>query len=160
MKRAIILLLSLLLALTLTSCSSKKYSDGISCRELSESLIGDDTEDYSRYGEDYLDFFFDGAALCDDFEIIYSTEVNDIDELGIFHLAEGSDPEELSALAESYLSEMREGKSAFIGSYAPEELPKLERAEVRRFGNYVIYAIMDSEDRAEVFRKIEERLLA
>ncbi len=157
--KPIISLLIIAIALTLfTSCSSEAYSDGISCYELSLTALGDDTNEFAYYKDDYLDLFFGGTTLCDDFEIVYSREVNDVDELGIFHLTSGEDIDSLTALAQDYLAEMREGKSAFIGSYAPLELPKLEDAEVKVFGNYVVYAIMDSEDRAEMFRRIEKYL--
>ena len=66
--------------------------------------------------------------------------------------------EEIRDLAEDYLEDLLEEQSAFIASYAPEELPKLEGAEVRTFGNYTVYAIADDRDRALIFETVEKAL--
>ena len=66
--------------------------------------------------------------------------------------------QELKKLTEEYLETMKNDQHAFIASYAPEELPKLERAEVRVFGNYVAYAILSDEDRTLFFDTVEKKL--
>ena len=84
---------------------------------------------------------------------------DDINEVGIFHSPGGESEAEVFRLTEAYLKSLREEKQAFIGSYAPEELPKLNGAEVRRYGNYTVYAILSEEDRQLVFETVEKMLI-
>ena len=65
---------------------------------------------------------------------------------------------ELAEECRDYLKEKYEDENAFIASYAPEELPKLKDAEVKVFGNYVVYAILSESDRATLFANVEEML--
>ena len=101
-KIAALLLIFCLTNFLFTSCASKKYSDSYSCDELSRSILGDAAEEYSFYSEDYPSFFFDADGLYDSCAIAYSTEVNDIDELGVFHLEKDASIEKLSESAERY----------------------------------------------------------
>ncbi|MBQ7384561.1 MAG: DUF4358 domain-containing protein [Clostridia bacterium] len=135
----------ILFSLLLGSCGSGSYSDGISCSELSSAAkksLNTESE-YAEYDEDYLEFFFDGDTYHDDFSIIYTTDTNNIDEIGVFHAPDAHSARELYEEAEDYIEDMREEQRAFIGSYAPEELPKLDGAKVRMFGNYVVYVIAE-----------------
>lgn len=152
----------LLIFALLTSCNAKKYSDDVSCYELCEYAIAaiDEGEDFSDYGKEYIKYFFENSELHDDFRIVYSTETDDIDELGIFHAPSADAAKEISAIAQNYISEMQNTQRAFIGSYAPEELPKLDNAEVRVFGNYVVYAIMEDDEKSEAFSAIDKKLLS
>lgn len=139
----------------LCSCSKKEFSDDVDCDDIAEKIKSPALE-YGEYDEEYLDFFFDATTLQDDFCIIYSNDVNDITEIGIFHTQNTDAAEELSAIADNYISEMQKNQRAFIGSYAPEELPKLDSAEVKIFGNYVVYAISD--DNEALFAQVKDTL--
>ena len=57
-----------------------------------------------------------------------------------------------------YIDDMQEDSRAFIASYAPNELPKLDSAQVRRFGNYVIYTILPDDSAKTVFENVKEAL--
>ena len=113
---------------------------------------------YETYGDDHLRYYFEDTKLHDDVCLRYSALSEDINEIGIFHTATRHDQEEIRDLAEDYLEDLLEEQSAFIASYAPEELPKLEGAEVRTFGNYTVYAIADDRDRALIFETVEKAL--
>ena len=58
---------------------------------------------------------------------------------------------------ETYIANMTD---RFMGSiqYTPEEYPKFENAEVRTFGIYVIYTILNEEDANNLFKQIENEL--
>ena len=58
----------------------------------------------------------------------------------------------------SYLSKSFEKNREFYDSYIPEETAKLRDAEVRRFGNYVAYAILDRDSKSRFFSAIEDKL--
>ena len=151
---------TLLIILSLTACKRAEYSDSHSCRELSDSVSGawQDGKEYSEYGEKQLGYIFDSDTRPDDFCISYSTQTDDIDELGVFHASEGDTAERILDELSDYLNDMREDKRAFIASYAPNELQKLDGAKLARFGNYVVYVIA-SPERAEIaLKEIEQRL--
>ena len=60
--------------------------------------------------------------------------------------------------AKLYVKNMQEQKSEFLRNYSPDELSKLNSAEARRFGNYVIFAIGEQEDKNNLFKKAEDML--
>ena len=158
-KKALSILI-LALVLSFPSCQKREYSDTLSCYDLCEAVIAaeDDVGEYEAYGEDYLEYFLDNTSLHDDFRIIYSRESEDIDELGIFHADSKEKTDELLAVVEKHISSYQKDQRSFIASYAPEELSKLDNAEIKVFGNYVVYAIMDEDDKKEAFSVIEKEL--
>ena len=70
----------------------------------------------------------------------------------------GESVTETEEMCRDYLAALWEEKQAFIAGYAPEELPKLKHAEVRSFGRYTVYAILDDADRDRLFEAVEELL--
>ena len=61
---------------------------------------------------------------------------------------------EYRPLWESFDEEQR----AFISSYAPQQVTKLDHAEVRVIGRYVIYTILSPEDTRSAFDTVEQML--
>ena len=154
-KKLFLPLLILIISILSSSCSKPEYSDDKDCRSLAESVKDDGTE-YEEHDEEYLKFFFENSSLQDDFCIIYSRDTGDITEIGVFHAPDTDSARELMTVIESYISEMQDTQRAFIGSYAPLELPKLDGATVKRFGNYLVYSISDNSE--EIFSSIEKTL--
>lgn len=150
----------LIIFLFLCSCSHSDYSDSESCSSLAEAVKntwGDELE-FAEYGEDYLEYLFDDDPYHDDFSMLYSVRTENIDELGIFHAPDAGSAKELFEEAREYIEDMKEDQRAFIASYAPEELPKLDRASVKIFGNYVVYVIASPERIDSALSAIEEKL--
>ena len=98
------------------------------------------------------------AQLYDDICIIYSSDSTDISELGIIYSADEENAKKLFEEAKLYVKNMQEQKSEFLRNYSPDELSKLNSAEARRFGNYVIFAIGEQEDKNNLFKKAEDML--
>ena len=160
MKRYLIVLL--LMATLLSSCAKKEktYTDDLPCAELADTIEEQIPVDfgYDTYGGEHLRYYFEDTSLHDDVCLRYTVRSEDIGEFGIFHAPDAEVRTELERLCESYLNTLREEKTVFIASYAPEEVPKLENAEVRTFGNYVVYAILSDADRALLFDTVEKAL--
>ena len=151
----------LLLCTALASCVHQRvYANDLPCSELMDAAEDQIPVDfgYDTFSGDHLRYYFADTKLPDDSCLRYSTRSEDINEFGIFHVHDDTAREELKKLTEEYLETMKNDQHAFIASYAPEELPKLERAEVRVFGNYVAYAILSDEDRALFFDTVEKKL--
>ncbi len=156
---AIILLFACVCA-ALFSCSRTEYTDSKSCESICKratDTLGDGFE-YAEFGETHVSYYFDDSDLYDDLCLIYSTDTNDINEIGVFHATDSSDAKKLEELCVDYIEEMREGERAFIASYAPDELPKLDGAKVTRFGNYVIYTILPTSKADAVLDGIADML--
>ena len=161
MKRIICAVFLLWLTVTFFSCSEGDlYRNDLPCAEIliaAEKQIPVDMG-YEDIGVDHIKYNFDETALDDDHAFRYSKAAEDINEIGIFHAPDVSSRKELERLTKGYLETTLEEKGAFIASYAPRELEKLKKAEVRTFGNYVVYAILAETDRNVFFDTVEKML--
>jgi len=145
----------------LASCARTKYTDVTPCKDVSALAaqeLGDGLE-YTEFDASHREFYFTDSELYDDCSLIYSTDTNNINEIGVFHATDEKAAKHLEAKCLDYIEEMREGERAFIASYAPEELPKLDGAKVHRFGNYVVYTVLPKDRSYDVIDKIENSLM-
>ena len=155
--------LTLICAITLFISSCSKiipYRDDVSCIKIAENISEhiNAVDGYSAYGEEQIDFFFEATELPDDYALLYSTQIDDINEIGVFHCADKDSAQALSQIVSSYVEGQQTGQKSFISSYAPKEVPKLENAQVRTYGNYVIYLILNSNDQLEAWETVEKML--
>ena len=154
-------MLTATLLFSLFGCSGDtSYSDSVPCDEILDKVeeqlpvsLG-----YESYGADYTEYYFKDLSDCEDLSVRYSTLSENLNEFGIFHARDKNGVDGLCEEAESYLETLLKEKGAFIASYAPDELSKLEDAEVRTYGNYVAYAILSKDDRALFFEAVGEIL--
>ena len=159
MKR-LILLMSVLLAITLffQSCSQKEFNASITCKELSTSLkreISVPEGNFEEYTEDELDFLFSTPKMYDDVCIVYSSDSTDVCELGVLHASSEENAQLLYEEAKNYIKSTQEQKREFLRSYSPAELSKLNCAEARLLGEYIVFVIAEQGDRDEALKKAE-----
>ena len=159
MKRIILLLLLSLSILVFSSCKQEKHSASLTSKELTDALIGQisGSEDYIEYTDEELSYFDFARSSDADITLLYSRAAEDVGEIGVVRIFDGKSKEMKSAL-EEYLKDQQKEKGAFFKNYAPGELLKLERAEVRCFGDYVVFTVLSSEESQAVFEKVEEVL--
>ena len=156
-----ILCIFLLLFIPFCACAKRgEYKDDVTCRLITNELatLCPTENGYSNFGTEQIKYFFDDTDIPTDYSLIYSTDAEDINEIGIFHCANADDAEEMLEIAREYIKDMQETQVNFVSSYAPYEIPKLEGAEVRRYGNYVVYVILDTNERKTAFSTIEKAL--
>ena len=94
--------------------------------------------------------------LLDDYSIRF-TGGNSFDEYGILHVQNESDVAAVKKAVEDYLKVKSE--DALYRSYFPGEEYKLDEAEVKVYGNYVVYAMLDATNRNAVFTTVKNLLL-
>ncbi len=160
MKRIISILLTALLLFLLPACAkARHYRDDISGKKLAELALRAPKSDsgYSAADAHFLDDYFLIPSYVTDHAVHFSSDGSNLNELGVFHVQNGH-AEELKDTLRGYLSESLSKNQAWYNSYIPEEIPKLRDAEVRIYGNYVVYAIFDKDDRAAVFDSVEQTL--
>ena len=147
--------------LTAVSCkkANKAYSDVISAAELAQEMEEElDHTEFRTAHNNWLDDYVTLPEGLSDYRICFSADGSNLNEFGIWHVrADQIAP--LEATLRAYLAESLLRNREFYNSYIPQETPKLEHAEVRVFGNYVCYAILDENDRTVFFRTLEEELL-
>ena len=161
MKKTLCILLALLaLALPFTACKSGNYLDDKAATEIgkaiSAKLSGNQT--YTQVDSGALDDYFQMPDYVSESAIYFSDEGNNIDEFGVFHVKDGQ-AKEMADILEKYLTDAYDQNAAWYDSYIPEETPKLRDAEVKTFGNYVLYAILSEENKTAA-RNAAEELLA
>ena len=162
MKRIFFIFLTLtVVSYLLVSCKKElAYRNDVSCKLLATEIYdeADLTADFSEYNQEERSFLFRDVTLYDDCSVIYSTESIDISEIGVFHCPDDMSAEKLYEEISKYVTEQQDYQKAFIASYAPYELTKLEDATTRRYGNYVIYMILERSDQYDAWNEIEEML--
>jgi len=161
MKRLICFIFIISLSLSYVACmKSSEYADDIPCAQLLDSAEEQIPIDlgYESFGGDHIKYNFEDTELDDDHALRYSVASEDINEIGVFHAPDEASRDRLYEITENYLKSLLEEKGAFIASYAPKELEKLENAEARIYGNYVAYAILSADDREMFFETLENVL--
>ena len=150
--------LSMLFSLCSCKKSNRAYLDTVPASELAEEVEDElDHTDFRTANGDWLNDYVTLPEGLSDYQICFSADGSSLNEFGIWHVkADQIAP--LEATLRAYLAESLLRNREFYDSYIPEETPKLEQAEVRVFGNYVCYAILDQRDRAIFFQTLEEEL--
>ena len=163
MKRILIFCL-LLLCFSLTACGTREYRDDVDVTALAERIteeLNEDTDLPLRYVKDdtgFLDEYFRVPDYITDHAVLYAVSTNNLNEIGVWRVQEGHAQELAALLRDDYLKASLEKNSAWYDSYIPMETPKLRDAEVRVYGNYVVYAILNAEDRDTAFDTVEDVL--
>lgn len=151
----------MLITLIFQSCNSKEYNSSLSCKEFSNELkseISVPNDEFDEYTNEDLKFLFSSPAIYDDISIIYSADSTDVCELGVIHATDKESAKSLFEEAKLYIKNLQEQKSDFLRSYSPAELIKLNSAEARHYGNYVIFAVADQDTKNRIFNKAETLL--
>ncbi|MBQ9080778.1 MAG: DUF4358 domain-containing protein [Clostridia bacterium] len=158
--RAISALLLAVLALTaLTSCGGANYRDDVAVSTIDSAIQAKVPvpDGYYAPDSDYLTFYFEGAeAIVNEYVIQMSATSTNINQFGIFHVKDG-EAENMKKLCENYIAKSKDRWVA-QANYIASEHPKMEGAEVRIFGNYVVYTMLTDTDKALAFEAVEAAL--
>ena len=161
MKKFSLLFICLTLIFSMLSCKKRiEYRTDADPIEIADLIIEALPKDggYAYYDDTQFTLIFDGDILSNEYCAAYSLLSEDIDEFGIFRASNEKEAKDISDDCQDYIEDKYEDQQAFISSYAPEELPKLKNAEVKRFGIYTVYAVMNENDREIFFTKVGEIL--
>lgn len=160
MKTLLVCLCILCLPLCLIGCGEEPYRTDLSCKAITDKITDTLTlpNGYAPFGEEHMRFYFEDIEDYADKSLVYSTLTEDINEIGVFRGNHREDVEKLRNVCQGYVDTLAEEQRAFIASYAPEEITKLDHAEVRVYGSYVIYTVLSPEDRDTAFDILESLL--
>ena len=161
MKNTKIIALFLCLIMTaaaLTACGGGEVRNDVAVSELSAKINSE-----LESGADLVDapeshisssMGFDLSSVSEYVVKINSRGVN-IDEYGIFKAEDDSQLQQLQTAVSNYLQFRVD---TWMVEYMPEEFPKLQNAETKTIGNYVMYAILSDSDKQAVFSAFEKTL--
>ena len=148
----------LVLSLFFSACGAQNYKDNVSCNDLITTVQSLTSKDFSVYDSEYSAYIVSDTSLFNESKIIYSTEVNDIDEIAVFHSENEEKAKQLYSYLFEYIKETQKTQRAFIESYAPLEAQKLDNATAERIGNYVVYYVCNTEDGKKISSAIKTEL--
>ena len=159
MKKLILIAVVLLVLGTSVFCSSHSYADDVASSDISAAITKaiDDGQEYVQFADSHIKHNF-GDQEFEECTLVYSAKAENISEIGVFHTKDKDSADALVELCRAYIEDMQQNSRAFIASYAPEELPSLDAAQVRRFGNYVVYTVLPEAHSDAAFDKVKEIL--
>lgn len=96
------------------------------------------------------------TSLFEDYIVKVNAYGANIDEYGIFKVSDSSQVSRAENAVKEYL-DMR--GDTWMEEYMPEEKPKLEAAEVKSKGLYIMYAILSDQSRTSVLTEFENILI-
>lgn len=143
----------LILSIALSSCAQKEYSDEVTCSSLADTLKREASVpdgEFAEYGEEEIKLLFPNTAY-DDICVLYSKDATDITELGVIHAQNEESAKAVIEDVKNYIKNLQEEKREFLRNYSPAELEKLNAAEARQFGNYVIFTVASPNEKNTVF---------
>lgn len=162
MKRSVSILIALTLvfALSLSACGGGAVKNDVPVSELGNSIdsVIDSEGDLLDAPESYItsNMKLDLTTVGEYTVKINSRGVN-IDEYGIFKAADDTQLQQLQTMVKDYLQFRID---SWMVEYMPEEFPKLQNAEVKVVGNYVMYAILSDSSKKAAFSAFEDALKA
>ena len=165
MKRIVLSITMIALVILLASCGAETlFLDDVRIETLTDTIanaLANDTDlpyEYIKDESGLTEDYFATPSYVNDSAVYYVRNVNNINEFGVYHVSEGRAREFAELLKKDYLLSSYEQNRDWYDSYIPEQTPKLRDAEVRVFGNYVVYAILDQADRRTLFDTVEKLL--
>lgn len=149
MKNAV-KLVSLLLCLTallsLCACGGGKIRTDVKPVDIADAIVGEMgiADAMTSLDENYITGRMDiDLSNCAEYDVRLSTASINVNEFGVFKAKDVDHVEALDADVQAYLAMRLE---TWMDEYLPEEKPKVENAQVRTFGPYVIYTILSESD--------------
>ena len=134
---------------------NEDYRDDISSKELCEFV----SEDFGRMivsdDDVILEFNEMTADYLNDYTVAKSFEAKNINEIGIFH-SKGEYLGYVKDIVENYVEEKKMLYRAM--DYFPEEITKIDCADVVCYGNYVIYYFLNETDAMTLNNQLKNKL--
>ena len=145
------------------ACNQKEdeeYKKEINTQEIATTLSKKTPTASAWINEDqyFIEEYVDIPDYIKESSIYYAKNTNDLDEFGIFLVEEGKEKATRLLLLQGYLQKRYTENQEWYNSYMPTETPKLRDAEVRIYGNCVVYAVLSAEQRTAFFAECEKLL--
>lgn len=175
MKKGYVKLLCLTLCLCMVSCgvlvgcSDEEYTNDLTSTEVGGKVLTalpDGGRNYLRMEEDYISESRFGERYEELLSRCYASSTilmaqdtsESADQIGIFHANNKADAEIVLGIIEEYVeTETRKLRDAYE-MYAKDEVVKLDNAQIKVCGTYIMYTFLSEEDTETVQNAFEETL--
>jgi len=143
---------------SLAACGSKGLRTDVPALDIAECVakaIGK-TEGLTTVDESYVTGRLQvDVSRCEEYVVRINSFGTDVDEFGIFKAKDEDSAAAVAAEVQSYLDNRL---ATWMDEYMPEEKPKVENAEVRTAGVYVLYGILSDSARKAAFAALDEAI--
>lgn len=175
MKKGYVKLLCLTLCLCMTfcavlvGCTRESYTNALTSSEVSSQLLAalpDGGKNFLRMETDYIsesrfgEWYEELLSRCYTSSVILTAlDVSaSADQIGIFHANNEADAKIVLEIIEEYVeTETRKLRDAYE-MYAKDEVVKLDNAQIKVCGTYILYTFLSEEDTEIVQTAFEEAL--
>ena len=162
MKKKLLVLSSAILLLSIfAGCGSKdaKVKNDVAVTDVSAAVTAKLSDDaLVSVDADYIKGMMKmDVSDYDSYDVKINSKGVNIDEVGVFKAKDASQVATVEKAVKDYI-QMR--KDTWMVEYMPEERPKLDSAEVKTLGNYVIYVILPDDDKAAALDAFTKALTA
>ena len=156
-----LLALILIITICLVSCSKNtenqnNYLTNVDCKTLADIVLNN-TQDisFTQAEEAYVELNISvDTSLCDDYTV-YISQTGSADLFGIFKANSLENADKVLEMAEEYLENLEKN---FMSEYQPDELPKVKNAVAKQFGTYVIFTVLEEDQKNLSLQEIETTL--
>ncbi len=158
MKKFLFAAAALVIMFAALSCTAKEqsYRTDITSGELAEKLLSyaSNGSDMAELDKEFFTYYTEKAipASADDYTVYMQVSGVNIDEIGVM---KSSDPQAAKDVVQSYLKGRLDNWNP---QYLQEEYPKMENADCRIFGEYVVWTILPDEEKTAVYEAAREIL--
>lgn len=160
MKKILPLACAVLALGLLAACgSSAKVKDDVAAADVSKAVVAAlQADSFAAVSETYVTGVMKmEVASFKGYDVELNSKGENIDMFGVFQGSDEKQTAEIKKACEDYL-QMR--KDTWMPEYMPEERPKMDAAEVKVVGNYVMFAILSDSDKTAAFGAFEKALQA
>ena len=153
-----LLLAAALLSCALCACGSSDTTKDVPAADITAAVADKlgKTEAMSAANDNWIKGYMkvDTASFGDCSVMVNSIGAN-VDEFGVFKAGESMSAKDIEATVQAYL-DLR--LQSWMDEYMPEEKYKVEDAEYKVIGDYVMYCILSAEDAEAAFSTFEGML--
>ncbi len=156
-KIALSLALVMLLCLLAACGGGSAARNDVAVKDISDAIAAAlGNENFVEPPESYItgSMKIDPSAFVE-YRIQMNSKGVNIDEFGVFKGKDADDTAKIQQTVKDYLAYRDE---SWMPEYMPEERPKLDSAQVKTMGNYVIYVILSDDNSKLAIGEFEKAL--
>lgn len=156
--RIIAVILCLAAFCAFAACGGKSVRTDVSALDIAECVAKaiKKTDGLTTVDENYVTGRLQiDVSKCTEYVVRINSFGTDVDEFGIFKAKDEDAAKTVAAEVQSYLDNRL---ATWMDEYMPEEKPKVENAEVKTEGVYVLYGILSDSARKAAFSALDEAI--
>ena len=162
-KKGLIASVLLLLVLLIGCSAASNYAADLSAADVARAALnvleGEDA--YMDGTQAYYAYYFEDRpehALINDRIMLYQKNETNVNEICVFRAATPKDAALVGEAVENYIDEQEDYLEGFAKNYSPEDMKKIENADVEVIGCYVIGYVLSPQDEKAVLDAVRELL--